>query len=775
MENIRLIHNLKRGNNMGLIDAFPENVNLDDKKFDDIVSEARTLLARYGKEWTDYNFSDPGITFIDLFAWLTEMQIYQLNRITDANYRKFLKLVGMRPAFAQPARVDITFESSNEIHGPIKAGTQLITEKDTEKIIFETEEPLTIIPGKIKTIITTFDTRTIDNTIANEKGDVYFAAFGEKALPGATLKLGFDNSFLEKEIRVTFVIYEEDLKPEGIHDDEPVLVFPSATLIWEYNANGVLKNLPIKKDTTNALTRSGRVTFDWPSDIDHDEDRDVYWIQCRILKGGYEIAPLISKILLNTISAIQIERIREDLGKGKDVPDQVVKLKNNPYINKIDFAVEDIMDWQGLLNQLKDKANSVDSDPKKKILSLFEQETQDCINGWKGDKEPDEVLKYAVIESLNKILKTRNLYDLESFKDIDLSKLPKRLTQKIEFCRESELETLNRFLIEAVFPDKIKKNRLVIQLEKMNGECEYWYEIEDFEFSDPEDTHYIFNQEKNEIIFGNGLNGRIPVNSQNIIAFYETTLGPGGNIPREQNFLFNDFGINMIRGKNTWPATGGKAAESLDETKNRAKKECREIYRAITSSDFEYLAINTPGLRVARAEAIPNYNPDIPLIKMPDTITVVAVPYIRESKENITPTAEEGFLQTVLQHLNKHRLITTNILVIGPKYEKITISCNIYIKKGKSPEEIEKKIKDKLNRFLSPIKGGPDKKGWPFGRAVYSSEIYQIIDEVMGVDYATNLSFIDDKGQHYKGIIKISPVSLVYPGEHQFKIIEAKP
>jgi hypothetical protein len=79
---------MKRVVRMGLIDAFPSN--LDDKKFDDIVNEARILLARYGKEWTDYNISDPGITFIELFAWLAEMQIYQLNRVTDENYRKFV-------------------------------------------------------------------------------------------------------------------------------------------------------------------------------------------------------------------------------------------------------------------------------------------------------------------------------------------------------------------------------------------------------------------------------------------------------------------------------------------------------------------------------------------------------------------------------------------------------------------------------------------------------------------------------------------------------------
>jgi hypothetical protein len=42
---------------------------LDDRRFEDIVSEAKTLIPRYAPAWTDHNESDPGITMIQLFAW----------------------------------------------------------------------------------------------------------------------------------------------------------------------------------------------------------------------------------------------------------------------------------------------------------------------------------------------------------------------------------------------------------------------------------------------------------------------------------------------------------------------------------------------------------------------------------------------------------------------------------------------------------------------------------------------------------------------------------
>lgn len=67
--------------------------NLDDRTFDDLVAEGRSLIHVYAPEWTDHNESDPGITLIELFAYLTEMLLYRLNRVTDANRCAFLKLI----------------------------------------------------------------------------------------------------------------------------------------------------------------------------------------------------------------------------------------------------------------------------------------------------------------------------------------------------------------------------------------------------------------------------------------------------------------------------------------------------------------------------------------------------------------------------------------------------------------------------------------------------------------------------------------------------------
>ena len=86
--------------------------NLDDRRFQDILDEARRLIPRYCPEWTDHNLSDPGITLLELFAWMTDLLLYRLNRVPDKNYIKFMDLLGIRLEPARAATTDITFRLS---------------------------------------------------------------------------------------------------------------------------------------------------------------------------------------------------------------------------------------------------------------------------------------------------------------------------------------------------------------------------------------------------------------------------------------------------------------------------------------------------------------------------------------------------------------------------------------------------------------------------------------------------------------------------------------
>src|SRR5215207_143540 len=78
-------------------DAMPLDIpNLDDRRFQDLVDEARRLIPHYVPKWTDHNLSDPGITLLELFATLVDTMIYRLNRVPDKSYIAFMDLMGVR-------------------------------------------------------------------------------------------------------------------------------------------------------------------------------------------------------------------------------------------------------------------------------------------------------------------------------------------------------------------------------------------------------------------------------------------------------------------------------------------------------------------------------------------------------------------------------------------------------------------------------------------------------------------------------------------------------
>ncbi len=66
---------------------------LDDRRFDDLLDEALSLVPAHAPDWTNHNASDPGVTLLELFAWLAEMLIYRANQIPDSHRIAFLRLL----------------------------------------------------------------------------------------------------------------------------------------------------------------------------------------------------------------------------------------------------------------------------------------------------------------------------------------------------------------------------------------------------------------------------------------------------------------------------------------------------------------------------------------------------------------------------------------------------------------------------------------------------------------------------------------------------------
>ena len=83
---------------------------LDDRSYQDLVDEALARIPIHNPEWTNFNRSDPGVTLIELFAFLGENLLYRFNQVPEATRLAFLHLlqVPLRPAVPSDTLVTMT-------------------------------------------------------------------------------------------------------------------------------------------------------------------------------------------------------------------------------------------------------------------------------------------------------------------------------------------------------------------------------------------------------------------------------------------------------------------------------------------------------------------------------------------------------------------------------------------------------------------------------------------------------------------------------------------
>ena len=134
-----------------------EAPDLDDLTYAEIVERARQLIPVYCPEWTNFNDADPGMTLVQLFAWMTEMTIYRLNRVPDATYIHFLNFIGERQGPALPARALVAFHKLNPATPPVTVPklTEVATEQteDVDELRFLTCREVTAVAPRLDRII----------------------------------------------------------------------------------------------------------------------------------------------------------------------------------------------------------------------------------------------------------------------------------------------------------------------------------------------------------------------------------------------------------------------------------------------------------------------------------------------------------------------------------------------------------------------------------------------------------------------------------------------
>ena len=162
----------------------------------------------------------------------------------------------------------------------------------------------------------------------------------------------------------------------------------------------------------------------------------------------------------------------------------------------------------------------------------------------------------------------------------------------------------------------------------------------------------------------------------------------------------------------------------------------RRRERAISSGDFEALALEADA-GVARVRCLPRRNVLMDFeTDQPGHISLIVVSWQESALTEV--------IDAVKTYLEPRRLLTTFLHVIGPQYVPVDIQATVAPLADVEETDLRPQVIAALNDFLDPLHGGEEGNGWPFGRNVFVSELYQLLDQLSGVDYVTGVTVSSD-------------------------------
>jgi predicted phage baseplate assembly protein len=309
-----------------------------------------------------------------------------------------------------------------------------------------------------------------------------------------------------------------------------------------------------------------------------------------------------------------------------------------------------------------------------------------------------------------------------------------------------------------------------------------WQVVGDFGDSGAEDRHVVLEQRTGELVFGpvvrepeGGVRqlGRVPQAGAAVrVREYRTGGGAHGNVGPGTLVVLTTSLPYVSEVVNRRAAAGGRDAEDVEEAKARGPVVLRHRGRAVTAEDFEHLA-RAAAPEVARVRAVPaGDGADAGAVRV---LVVPAVPP-RGRLEFGQLVPDPLTLQRIADALDGVRLLTTRVVVEPPSYQGVTVVARVRAAARHQPRVVEAAVHAALERWFSPVSGGPDGKGWPFGRTVHVGEVYGLLQAVEGVDLVedTRLYAADpvsgargDAAQR----IELDGNALVFSFEHQVRVL----
>jgi len=300
-----------------------------------------------------------------------------------------------------------------------------------------------------------------------------------------------------------------------------------------------------------------------------------------------------------------------------------------------------------------------------------------------------------------------------------------------------------------------------------------------FLLSGPQDRHYTLDRASGRLSFGNGQLGKRPPNltEDAVRVTYATGGGRRGNVPARAIASIRASIAYVDAVRNPEPAAGGCDSGTVEEAIRRGPKLFTHRHRAVTAEDFEWLTREAHP-NVAKVKCLPNVN--VKLEKEPGAISIVVLP---KSGVGAGP-----FFQELKRHVEKELLkraalnvaFPGAIQVMDPAVLEIGVQATLWVRSMEDVVPVEREAIARLNRFLDPLTGGAEGKGWDIGQIVHRSMFYALLKAVGPVLHIPQISLDVVKSENGERVewnpdrIGDVPHGIVVPGEHRIVVEVSK-
>ena len=646
---------------------------LDDRSYGQLRDELIARIPVYAPEWTDHHPTDPGITLIELFAFLGENLLYRFNQIPDATKVAFLDLLGIAMLPATPATGMARFVLDQPGHVLVEQHARLLA----GDIPFQSGREVTVWPIEARAAI------RVPADDALDPDTLEYVGRAAAAVGASTAEI--------RTYRTRWGAHPP-VKPA----DDPL--DPSQSI------DGRLYVALATKQTSLTDMASGRVT------IGVVPNGEVPSMEVRALDpcAGTGLAPPSPPMEWQVATTVA----------DPTAPDPATA-------DPLWRTVEVVGDTTAGLT----RPGVVELRMPADLSEIGVYEPQDPAALGAGEQPPiveDPELDRQIFAWLRVFRPTGGVVPAVDLVTVNAVSVEQSVTSTAEFLGVGTGEPGQvRPLVRAnVLGD------VVVDVEQQ-GRWVTWRQVDDFRASGVDDAHFVVDREAGTVGCGDGRRGRVWQQGERIRArSYRSGGGAAGNVGPETIKVAPDrSGLKVV---NDLPVRGGRDAEALPDALARIPSEFRTRDRAVTPSDFRELAERAG---VARAEVLPLFHPLAPTETAAGVVSVVVWPAFDQAHPT-APRPDRTLLDEVCHFLDSRRLVTTELHVIPPTYRRISVSVGVSVVPGHGAEAVRRWVELVLRQLLAPLPPyGPAGRGWPLGRRVFAPELEAAALQVEGVEY----------------------------------------